>query len=285
MKTLTVSCGLFIAVLLTAASFSAAGEKVHSLRKDGLKFAGKLGPGHASQVYLVNLIQGGTYVIDMLSPNPRALDPYLRLLDPAGKVLAVDDDGGDRYLSARIIFLSPATADYKIEATSADGANAGIPAGPFTLVIRRDDSKRADALERRVEEFRGKLNHSAAVAAADLLLKARQSSQSAKQWQIADARGLMQRLEKIATLPDKARAELAESAKQTAMAGTLHGRQKYRDAEPFYEKALAIHRKILGEGHPDTGSSCDSLADNLDAQGRHAEAARLREDVLAGGES
>src|ERR1700730_17557294 len=103
MKTLTVSWGLFIAALM-AGSFAAADEKVHSVGKDGLKFAGTLGPDRAGQVYLVNLVQGGTYVIDMTSPNPKALDPLLRLLDATGKLLAVDDDGGEG-LNAQLIFL------------------------------------------------------------------------------------------------------------------------------------------------------------------------------------
>ena len=60
----------------------------------GLKLSGTLDKAKPRQVYHVKLHEGGTYVIDMVSPNPKALDPFLRLLDAAGKTLASDDDGG-----------------------------------------------------------------------------------------------------------------------------------------------------------------------------------------------
>ena len=48
---------------------------------------------------------------------------------------------------------------------------------------------------------------------------------------------------------------------------------KYAEAEPLYQKALAIRRKVLGEDHPDTAASYNNVASNLNAQGKYAEAA------------
>src|SRR5262249_10548423 len=50
---------------------------------------------------------------------------------------------------------------------------------------------------------------------------------------------------------------------------------------PLFEKALAIWRKALGEQHPHTATGYNNLAQNLDAQGKHAEAEPLYEKALA----
>src|SRR5579862_6480339 len=78
-----------------------AGDKVYEVGKDGLKITGELGKVWAI-TYKVKLEASKTYVIDMISPDQKVLDPFLRLLDAKGKQLAEDDDGGEG-LNARII--------------------------------------------------------------------------------------------------------------------------------------------------------------------------------------
>ncbi len=39
-------------------------------------------------------------------------------------------------------------------------------------------------------------------------------------------------------------------------------------ARPYYEQALAIHREVLGEKHPDTASSLNNLGSLLHSHGR-----------------
>jgi hypothetical protein len=100
----------------------------------GLKIEGKLGPGKASLVYHVKLVQKKTYVIDMLSPDQKALDPLLRLLDATGKVLASDDDSGEG-LNARIYFEAPATGVFQIVATSF----MNLGRGEFALQVKEKE--------------------------------------------------------------------------------------------------------------------------------------------------
>ena len=95
----------------------------------GLKITGELGEAQAL-TYQIKLAADKTYVIHMVSPNPEALDPFLRLLDAAGKQLAEDDDsGGD--LDARIVFRAEAAGTYQVVA-----ACVGKGHGPFTLTVR-----------------------------------------------------------------------------------------------------------------------------------------------------
>jgi len=100
----------------------------------GLKIEGKLERNNASIIYQVKMTEGKTYVIDMLSPDQKALDPFLRLLDPTGKVLAMDDDGGEG-LNARITIRAPATGTYQIVATSF----GAMGVGDFTLEVKEKE--------------------------------------------------------------------------------------------------------------------------------------------------
>jgi serine/threonine-protein kinase len=101
----------------------------------GLKLRGQLDGPTPALVYQVKLAAGKTYVIDMVSPNPKALDPYLVLTDDAGKKLAEDDDSGGG-LNARIIFRVPQDGTYRIRATSFNGGR-----GDFTLSVREQSQK------------------------------------------------------------------------------------------------------------------------------------------------
>jgi hypothetical protein len=78
----------------------------------------------------VKLVAGKTYVIDLVSPDPKALDPSLVLSDAAGQQLAEDDDGGGGR-NARIVFRAEQDGTYRLRATS---CNAGR--GAFTLTVR-----------------------------------------------------------------------------------------------------------------------------------------------------
>ena len=51
--------------------------------------------------------------------------------------------------------------------------------------------------------------------------------------------------------------------------------------EPYYEKALEINRKVLGEGHPDTAGSLNNLSVLNFSEEKYKEAANLmRQAVL-----
>jgi hypothetical protein len=83
------------------------------------------------KIFQVDLQAGRTYTVDMTSPNQLALDPYLRIEDLNGRVLAEDDDSGGG-LNARINFRPAQTGPYVIIATCYNANQTG----PFTLSIR-----------------------------------------------------------------------------------------------------------------------------------------------------
>ncbi len=102
---------------------------VHEIGQ-GRELRGQLDRQTPTLVYQLKLAAGHTYVIDMVSPDQQALDPYLVLTDATGKKLAEDDDGGGG-LNVRIVFRAEQDGTFRIQATS---FNAG--AGAFTLTVR-----------------------------------------------------------------------------------------------------------------------------------------------------
>ena len=104
-------------------------EPIHTIGKE-LKLAGKLDAETPALIFQVRLKAGVTYVIDMVSPDQKALDPYLFLRDEKGNTLAEDDDSGGG-LNARISFRITADGIYRIRATSFNNGR-----GDFTLTVR-----------------------------------------------------------------------------------------------------------------------------------------------------
>jgi hypothetical protein len=75
--------------------------------------------------YVLNMDAGKTYQIDMVSNQ---FDSYLFLLDPDGKVVAQDDDGGG-FPNARIIYTAGNAGRYRVLATRFSGV------GEFNLSV------------------------------------------------------------------------------------------------------------------------------------------------------
>ena len=65
------------------------------------------------------------------------------------------------------------------------------------------------------------------------------------------------------------------------MAYNLWAQGKYAQAQPLFEKALEIRRRLLTEDHPATAESYNNVAFNLNAQGKYAQAQPLYEKALA----
>ena len=60
----------------------------------------------------------------------------------------------------------------------------------------------------------------------------------------------------------------------------LQNQGQYTNAEPIFQRALAIRTKVLGKEHPDTLSSMNNLAGTLKAQGDLAGARTLQDHSL-----
>jgi hypothetical protein len=92
--------------------------------------------GKSAKAYKVKLEVGKHYVIDLKADNKfGGGDPYLYLLDPQGKEVAHDDDGGG-FPDAQIRYSPAVTGEFTIQATALSGPP---PAGmPFTLSVKAE---------------------------------------------------------------------------------------------------------------------------------------------------
>jgi tetratricopeptide (TPR) repeat protein len=64
-------------------------------------------------------------------------------------------------------------------------------------------------------------------------------------------------------------------------ASYLDDRAQYREAEPLYQRALAIYERVLGDDHSETLRTLKNYADLLKKMGREGEAAELEARVEA----
>src|SRR5262245_19434140 len=93
-------------------------------------------PGCFHKVHDCKMTPGKTYVIEMIDPtwkrpDPKNIDPFLRVEDSAGKLLASDDDSGGNQ-NARIIFTPTKEDNYRIIATTCDPGREGF----YVVTIR-----------------------------------------------------------------------------------------------------------------------------------------------------
>ena len=77
---------------------------------------------------------------------------------------------------------------------------------------------------------------------------------------------------------DGAADQSADTINEQALNFYVQG--KYAEAQPLFEKALEIRRRLLTDDHRDTATSYNNLAGNLNAQGKYNQAQPLFEKAL-----
>jgi len=138
-----LSCGL---VVLFAASIAQAGEEKKTSGK--LRIEGKLTEDDAKdkvlqksphKVHDYKMRSGGIYVIDLSSKD---FDSVLRLENPDGKQVALNDDARPDTLDSKIVYKAASAGMYKIIVTNLDGKS-----GAYLLTVRKgteEDVAKAD---------------------------------------------------------------------------------------------------------------------------------------------
>src|SRR5262249_55955611 len=118
---------------------------------------------------------------------------------------------------------------------------------PYERMLRGEDGKTAAALEKKIAVLERADQYDAAVQAAEELAALRARVQGADHWQVLNARIKASTLRAVGALPPAERGKLLEAFDAQERAVNLHGQGKYAEAQPLFEKALAIRRKALGE--------------------------------------
>ena len=71
------------------------------------------------------------------------------------------------------------------------------------------------------------------------------------------------------------------AASYNNVASNLNAQGRLPEAEPLFQKALEIRKRMLGEDHPDTAGSYNNVATNLYYLGRFQEGFEYAEKAVA----
>jgi hypothetical protein len=115
---LALALGLMVSAV-SAQDAIAVGDSVEATAEDAnVDYTLSLEAGQAVQIYLLT---------DDFSS-------LLELRDPAGELVASDEDSGDDFNDARIIFVAPESGDYRLTVAS----SFGEPEGAYTLSVAEE---------------------------------------------------------------------------------------------------------------------------------------------------
>lgn len=100
-------------------------DNAESLSPQGAPAASQISPAGDSDWYAFSAVEGRAYRLFLDSvPGETALDPFLRLMDQRGQVIAEDDDGGAG-VNAYLSFVAPESAVYYVAVSAYEDASTG----------------------------------------------------------------------------------------------------------------------------------------------------------------
>jgi hypothetical protein len=172
-----------------------------------------------------------------------------------------------------------------IFASAGSGQTPGPPAsqptaGAGIIKLTGDDARRADELDKAIDAALTVDRWDEAIAKAQDLLDLRTRVQGPKCFEAVDAQWRQKALRRVAPMPKEDRFAFRTATTVTEQAQALDEKGKYAQAQPLYEQALDIKRRLLSDDDPGTASGYNNLATNLYDHGKFAAAERLCEKAL-----
>jgi tetratricopeptide (TPR) repeat protein len=153
-------------------------------------------------------------------------------------------------------------------------------AAPGSIKLTGADAKRADELDEAIDAALKADRWDEAIAKAEEKLALRTEVQGLKHFETVSMEWHLKTLRRVAPMPKEDRVAYQSANTLNQQGDALDAQGKYAQAQPLYEKALEIRRRLLTDEHPLTAMSYNNLAQNLDAQGKYAQAQPLHEKAL-----
>jgi len=158
---------------------------------------------------------------------------------------------------------------------------AGSPAKPPSqLVLKGDDARRAEGLGKAIETALKADRWDEAIARAEELLALRTRAQGPKHFETVNDEWRLKTLRRVAPMPREDRVAYQSANTVNEQAEALNAQGKYAQAQPLYEKALEIRRRLLTDDHPEIARNYIQLAFNLEHRGKSAETESLFRKAL-----
>ncbi|MGO9468107.1 MAG: tetratricopeptide repeat protein [Isosphaeraceae bacterium] len=162
----------------------------------------------------------------------------------------------------------------------APGSPKGQPTAPGLIKLTGEDDKRAKQLDDQIDKALKADRWDEAIGKAEELLALRTRVQGPKHFETVNTEWRLKALRSVALMPNNDRIAYLSAIAINEQAETLYAQGKYAAAQPLFEKALAINRRLLTDDHPYTAFSYNNLGSNLRAQGKYALAQPLLEKAL-----
>jgi hypothetical protein len=180
---------------------------------------------------------------------------------------------------AALVCLGPGLFDGTVAADQR--AKPAAPLPPYQRLLRGEDTRKAAALERRLDAAWAAGRFQDALQAAEGELALRQNAQGTDHWQTATSRWEVEAWRRVLRQDAATQKKMAAALSLVRRANELEARGHRREAQPLREDLLALLRHALGEEHPATAAAYDNLAGNLYAQGQYAAVEPLVRKALA----
>ncbi len=150
--------------------------------------------------------------------------------------------------------------------------NQAQPPAPALRKLTGEDARRAEELDKAIDAAFKADRWDEASARAEELLALRTRVQGPKHFEMIDAEWLLKTLRRVQPMPHEDRVAYQSAWTMNDQAVALDAQGKYAQAQPLFEKALEIRRRLLTDEHPDTANGYNNLASNLNAQAKYLDA-------------
>jgi tetratricopeptide (TPR) repeat protein len=178
-----------------------------------------------------------------------------------------------------LVLVIAAAAPGQTAAPPATTAQPSAPP-PVSRPPTGDDEERAKQLVEQINKAMKEDHWDEAISRAEDLLSSRTRARGAGHFETIDAAWRGKTLRRLAALPGDDRAAFISSLDMNLRATELYRSGNFASAQPLFEKALEIQRRLLGEDYPETARSYNNLAVDLEAQGKDGAAQPLKEKAL-----
>jgi tetratricopeptide (TPR) repeat protein len=174
-----------------------------------------------------------------------------------------------------------ATVGLGLLVLSVGAAEGAAPPALGPARLTKEQEGELARLQQQIGRAEAVGNFEEAVKASRQVVGLREKWQGKRHWETIGARSDLDYWQRLAKVPAKDRPEVVRASRLNREGMGLLNRGRFRDAEPSLSEALAIRLKWLGEQHPDTANSYNTLALCLGNQGKAGEALPLFRKALA----
>jgi CHAT domain-containing protein/tetratricopeptide (TPR) repeat protein len=147
-------------------------------------------------------------------------------------------------------------------------------------ILTHDDASRAQELIQAMAAALKADRWDEAIARGEELLAVAKRIRGPKHFETMNVEWELNALRAVGRTPKEDRVAYHSARTMSEQSLAVEAQGKYAQAQPLYEKALEIRRRLLTDDHPQTASSYSNLACNLNRQGKYAAAQPLFERAL-----